>query len=96
LTQVATSSDFAGFGGSFPVVSSNGSNPGTAVVWAIERGPGYEELAAYNAQTLGNPLFRQVAGSWSNGNGSYLTPLVANGRVYVGAYKTVAVYGLTD
>jgi hypothetical protein len=96
LTQVATSSDFAGFGGSFPVVSSNGSNPGTAVVWAIERGPGYEELAAYNAQTLGNPLFRQVAGSWSNGNGSYLTPLVANGRVYVGAYQTVAVYGLTD
>jgi hypothetical protein len=96
LTQVAQSTDGAGFGGSFPVVSSNGSTANTAVVWAIERGNPTEQLAAYDAVSLGAPLFKANAGSWSNGSRSYLTPLVANGRVYVPAYKTVTVFGLTD
>jgi hypothetical protein len=96
LTQVAQSSDGAGFGGSFPVVSSNGSTANTAVVWAVERGSPTEYLAAYDAVNLGAPLFKASAGAWSNGSRSYLTPLVANGRVYVPAYKTVTVFGLTD
>lgn len=96
LTQVAASSDGAGFGGSFPVVSSNGTTAGTAVVWAIERGSPTEQLKAYDAQHLNAPLFASNAGNWSNGGRSYLTPLVANGRAYVGAYKTVTVFGLTQ
>ncbi|MBV8976049.1 MAG: hypothetical protein JO261_01430 [Alphaproteobacteria bacterium] len=96
LTQVAASSDGAGSGGAFPVVSSNGATSGTAVVWAIERGNPTEQIKAYNAATLGAPLFAANAGNWSNGSRSYLTPLVANGRVYVGAFKTVTVFGLTN
>jgi len=96
LTEVATSSDGAGFGGSFPVVSSNGTTPRTGVVWAIERGDPTEQLKAYDAEHLDAPIFAANAGNWSNGSGSYLTPLVANGRVYVGAYKTVTVFGLTN
>jgi hypothetical protein len=96
LAPIATSTDGAGFGGSFPVVSSNGNTASTAVVWAIERGNPIEQLKAYNAVTLGAPLFQSNAGSWSNGSRSYLTPLVANGRVYVGAANTVTVFGLTD
>ncbi|MBV9570672.1 MAG: hypothetical protein JO056_05470 [Alphaproteobacteria bacterium] len=91
-----TSSDNAGFGGSFPVVSSNGTTANTAVVWAIERGNPTEQLRAYDAVALGTPLFAANAGNWSNGSRSYLTPLVANGRVYVPAYKTVTVFGLTS
>lgn len=96
LTKVAESSDGGGFGGSFPVISSNAGTPDTAVVWAIERGNPTEQLKAYDAVSLGSPLFAANAGDWSNGSRSYLTPLVANGRVYVPAYKTVTVFGLTD
>ncbi len=38
LTQVATGTVAAGYGGSLPIVSSNGSTSGTAVVWLIHRG----------------------------------------------------------
>ena len=97
LTQtVVGDSDGGGFGGSFPVVSTNGSTAHTGVVWLIRRGSPTEQLEAYNAETLGTPLFRQNAGNWSNGSRAYLSPLVANGRVYVGAYQIVTVFGLTD
>jgi hypothetical protein len=96
LTQIAQSSDTGAGGGSFPVISSNGTTAGTAVVWAIERGNPTEQLRAYDAVKLGAPLFQANAGNWSNGSRSYLTPLVANGRVYVGAYQTVTVFGLTN
>ncbi len=56
LTQVAASSDGAGFGGSFPVISSNGSTAGTAVVWAVERGNPTEYLAAYDAVNHGHAV----------------------------------------
>jgi hypothetical protein len=96
LNQIATSSDSGSGSGSFPVVSSNGTTANTAVVWAIERGNPTEQLKAYNAMSLGAPLFAANAGNWSNGSRSYETPLVANGRVYVPAAGTVTVFGLTD
>ncbi|HWA92577.1 MAG TPA: hypothetical protein VG889_21275 [Rhizomicrobium sp.] len=95
LTNVANGSGGGGFGGSFPIVSSNGTTANTGVVWLIRRNS-TEQLEAYNAATLGAPIFHSNAGTWSNGSRAYLTPLVANGRVYVPAYKTVTVFGLTD
>jgi hypothetical protein len=94
LTQVATGTTRAGYGGSLPIISSNGALSGTGVVWLIRRGT-TEQLEAYDALSLGSPLFQANAGSWSNGAGnSFLTPMEANGRVYVPAYKTVTVFGL--
>jgi hypothetical protein len=94
LTQVATGTSSAGYGGSLPIVSSNGATSGTGVVWLIHRGT-TERLEAYDAVSLGAPLYQANAGSWSNGAGnSFLTPMEANGRVYVPAYKTVTVFGL--
>jgi hypothetical protein len=93
LTDVADGTSGAGFGGSFPVVSSNGARSG--VVWVIRRGDTMQ-LEAYDAEQLGDPLFQANAGVWSNGSRGYLSPLVANGRVYVPAYQTVTVFGLTD
>jgi hypothetical protein len=95
LTQVATGTSSAGYGGSLPIVSSNGATSGTGVVWLIRRGATIQ-LEAYDALALGAPLFASNAGSWSNtsyGN-SFLTAMEANGRVYVPAYLTVTVFGL--
>lgn len=96
LTQVAAGTTGAGYGGSMPIVSSNGATAGTGVVWLVRRGS-TEQLEAYDAVKLGSPLFSANAGVWSNpsyGN-SFVTALEANGRVYVPAYKTVTVFGLT-
>jgi hypothetical protein len=95
LTQIAQGTSSAGGGGSFPVVSSNGTTAETGVVWLIRRGS-TEQIEAYDAASLGKPLFAANAGNWSNGSRAYLSPTVANGRVYVGAYKTVTVFGLTN
>jgi hypothetical protein len=96
LTQVAAGTVAAGYGGSLPIVSSNGAASGTAVVWLIHRGSTVR-LEAYDAVKLGAPLFAANAGSWSgSGGNSFVTPLQANGRVYVPAYKTVTVFGLTQ
>jgi hypothetical protein len=95
LTQVATGDSYAGYGGSLPIVSSNGAAAGTGVVWLIRRGATVQ-LEAYDAVALGSPLFAANAGVWSNKNygNSFLTAMEANGRVYVPAYKTVTVFGL--
>jgi hypothetical protein len=57
-----------------------------------------EQLEAYDAGKLGVPIFAANAGVWvgNNTGRAYVAPLVANGRVYVGAYKTVTVFGLTN
>lgn len=86
----------AGYGGSTPIVSSNGNRPDTGVVWVVRRSAPIE-LEAYNAETLGAPIYRATIGPWSNpmqGN-AFLTAMEANGRVYVGANKVVKVFGLT-
>jgi hypothetical protein len=95
LTNMISGTSSAGFGGSFPIVSSNGATTDTGIVWLIRRGSTVQ-LEAYDATSLGNPLFQANAGVWSNGSRAYLSPLAANGRVYVPAYKTVTVFGLTD
>lgn len=88
----------AGYGGSIPVVSSNGGADG--VVWLLRRTEPIE-LEAYDADTLGSPLCSANIGNWSNpaygkaGN-SFLTPIVANGRVYAAAYGIVKVFGLAS
>lgn len=83
-----------GYGGTMPVVSSNGTNPGTAIVWMVGRG-GNLTLQAYNADAVGAPLTSLPAGTWNTKRGNaFVSPLVANGKVYVGAAGTISVYGL--
>jgi hypothetical protein len=96
LTNTLTGTTGSGYGGSLPIVSSNGATSGTGVVWLIRRSVPIE-LEAYNATTLGAPIYSVTAGNWSNttDNNPFLTPMEANGRVYVPAYLTVEVFGLT-
>ena len=91
-------------GGSQPVVSSNGTNPGTAIAWAI-KGPdgngGTISLFAFNALTM-QTLYSGTAGPWMPSSaagamgGALFSVLVANGRVYVPTDGGVAVFGLTN
>ena len=96
LKQTVTGTTQAGYGGSLPIVSSNAGAAGTGIVWLVRRSSPMQ-LEAYNADTLGAPLFAANAGTWSNtsNQNSFVTPLEANGRVYAPAYKTVKVFGLT-
>jgi hypothetical protein len=93
LTQFATGTTTSGNGGATPIVSSNGSQAGTGVVWVVRRSSPVT-LEAYDAEALGAPIWSAQAGSWTAGR-PFLTAMEADGRVYVGASGTVTVFGLT-
>ncbi len=85
--------------GATPTVSANGTTGG--IVWALESGPGAPAvLHAYDANNLADELYNTNqplpgGGSSSFGLGNkFLTPVVANGNVYVGTPNGVAVFGL--
>ena len=95
LTPRNQGTSTAGYGGSMPVVSSNGAAANSAVVWLVRRG-NTVQLEAYDANLLGAPIYAAAAGTWSTNFGnSFVSAQQANGRVYVPAYKTVTVFGLT-
>jgi FtsP/CotA-like multicopper oxidase with cupredoxin domain len=90
--------------GSQPVVSSNGTTAGTAVVWALKTpggSGGSITLYAFDALNMSHTLFSGTAGSWTQGagasyiGGALVSPTVANGRVYVPTDGSVAVFGLS-
>ncbi len=95
----STSPETYGYPGATPSISANGStNPPTnGIVWAIESSG---TLNAYNATNLGNELFS--AGFPANAATKFITPMIANGKVYVGTGAasgnpgTVVVFGLSN
>jgi len=79
--------------GSTPSVSANGTTNG--IVWAIENSGAI--LFAYDASNLTKELYdsNQAANSRDHFSGNkFITPMVANGKVYVGTATSVAVFGL--
>lgn len=84
-------------GGFFTSVSSNGTNAGTAIVWAVGRPahvPGTLPLYAIDPSS-GQILYSAVAGNWISGNSNANTvPTVANGHVYVASYQQLTIFGL--
>ncbi len=94
VTAIAASSSALGYGSGGPVVTSSGSDPATAVVWAVNRGSGNAgTLMAYPATpsaagwpsgcTSGcslKPLFSASTGTAA----SFATPATSNNAVYVG------------
>jgi hypothetical protein len=84
-----------GGNGTVSSVSANGSSQG--IVWALDWGAGI--LFAYDATNLTKELYdsNQAASNrdhFSPVGGHFITPMVANGRVYIGTGSTVAVFGL--
>ncbi|HEY7286517.1 MAG TPA: hypothetical protein VH497_13790 [Vicinamibacterales bacterium] len=81
--------------GTTPSISASGTS--NAIVWAVENS-NPAALHAYNAANLGQELYntRQAPNSrdsFGNGN-KFITPMIVNGRVYVGTQTGVAVFGL--
>ncbi len=84
--------------GFFTSVSSNGTQPGTAVIWAVSRpvdtNPSEVDLYAFDGAT-GATLYTGFAGNWPNITGdSDLVPVVANGKVYVAANQALTISGI--
>lgn len=83
--------------GATPSVSANGTQNG--IVWALESNQGGPAvLHAYDATNLANELYNsnQASGgrdSFGSGN-KFITPMIVNGKVYVGTPTGVAVFGL--
>jgi hypothetical protein len=83
-----------GYPGATPSISANLTAAG--IVWVVENG-GTAVLHAYDATNLANELYNsnQAANSRDHFSGNkFITPMVANGRVYVGTPHSVAVFGL--
>jgi hypothetical protein len=96
LSTTATSQTANAFAypGATPSVSANGTSNG--IVWAVENA-NPAVLHAYNATNL-NELYNsnQAANGrdhFGNGN-KFITPTIANGKVFVGTPNGVAVFGL--
>jgi hypothetical protein len=90
-SQTATSFTYPG---TTPSVSANGATNG--IVWAVENS-NPAVLHAYDATNLAHELYNSnQAGSrdqFGPGN-KFITPIVANGKVFVGTPSGVAVFGL--
>jgi hypothetical protein len=83
-------------GGFFTWVSSNGTQAGTAIIWAVSRppntNPANDLLYAFNAAD-GSLLFSANAGTWPSPGNANIVPVVANGQAFVASYKQVAIFG---
>jgi Immunoglobulin domain len=88
-----TSHTFA-YPGATPTISASGNTNG--IVWVVENSsPGV--LHAYDASNLATELYNSnqaASGRDHFSNNKFITPMVANGRVYVGTSSSVAVFGL--
>ena len=89
--------------GTFTTVSSNGTQAGTAIIWATTRptdsNPASINLYAFAAAPSGGTLpklYSSQAGTWpvaNNGNAN-IVPVVADGLVFVASYKQLTIFGL--
>ena len=83
-----------GYPGATPSISANGTS--NAIVWAVESSSP-AVLHAYNATNL-NELYNsnQASGGrdqFGAGN-KFITPMIVNGKVFVGTPNGIAVFGL--
>lgn len=99
-TPSSQSPNSFGYPGTTPSISANGTTNG--IVWAIENS-GYSSstgvLHAYDASNLANELYNSNMNSSrdafaTNASDKFVTPLIANGKVYVGTPNAVVVFGL--
>ena len=93
-SAVARTSNAFGYPGATPSISSNGGkNP---IVWAAENS-NPAVLHAYNASTLIELYNSNQAANGRDHFGAgnkFITPMIANGKVYVGTTTGVGVFGL--
>jgi len=83
--------------GFFTTVSSNGTQPSTALIWAVSRpldaSPAIVSLFAFDASNS-SLVFSAPAGTWLSQGNANIVPVVANGQVFVGSSRQLAIFGL--
>jgi hypothetical protein len=91
-TAAAQTANTFGYPGATPSISANGTS--NAILWAVG---GTGVLHAYDTNDISHELYNSnQAGSrdqFGAGN-KFITPIIVNGRVYVGTTNGVAVFGL--
>ncbi|HLG78019.1 MAG TPA: hypothetical protein VKX46_16510, partial [Ktedonobacteraceae bacterium] len=105
---VSQSSEIFAFSGATPSISSNGSQPGTGIVWISSpsscsdpgcqpAGPG--ALRAYDATNLNVELYNSEQNPARDELDSYIkfgVPTIADGHVFVGTQTSLTIYGLLN
>jgi hypothetical protein len=93
---VSVSAATFAYPGTTPSISANGTSNG--IVWAVEaRGSDAGVLHAYDASNLAKELYSSAAvagGRDAFSDNKFITPMIANGKVYVGTSTGVIVFGL--
>jgi hypothetical protein len=95
VTPAAQTGNAFGYPGATPSISANGTS--NAILWAAEN-TGSAVLHAYDATNLSRELYNsnQASGGrdqFGAGN-KFITPMITNGKVYVGTTNGVGVFGL--
>ena len=83
--------------GGTPSISASGTSNG--IVWVIQNSGGTGVLHAYDATNLANELYNSNQASNNRDqftDNKFVTPMIANGKVYVGTPTGVAVFGLLN
>jgi hypothetical protein len=83
--------------GFFTSISSNGTTAGSAIIWAVGRPlSSTHELTLYAVDAAtGAELYSDTAGTWPHASANAnLVPTVANGKVYVGSYQALSIFGI--
>jgi hypothetical protein len=88
-----TSTSFA-YPGTTPSISANDTSNG--IVWVVENHGGTGVLHAYEASNLTIELYNssQAGSRDSFSDNKFVTPMIANGKVFVGTPTGVTVFGL--
>ena len=95
-SPVSKSSNTFHYPGTTPSISANGARNG--IVWAIEHSDPNDVLHAFDATNLANELYNSSQASGARdqfGQATHFgTPMIVNGKVYVGTTTNVTVFGL--
>ena len=94
-TPISKTAETFAYPGTAPSISANGTSHG--IVWAVEsRGSDAGILHAYDANDLRTELYNSnQAGARDNfSDNKYITPMIANGKVFIGTPTGVMVFGL--
>jgi hypothetical protein len=97
-SPVSQTASTIGFPGTTPSVSANGTS--NAIVWTLQTDAfsvrnGQAVLHAYDATDLTRELYNSTTSRQPPGAAvKFAVPTIANGKVYVGAVRRLAVYGL--
>lgn len=93
LVQTSPQISTGGDGGFFTSVSSNNTEAGSYIIWAVANQVNSVALHAIFMNPPGDRAFTVTTGSYASANINSV-PVVANGKVFVGVSDTLAVFGL--